>query len=107
MEKTIERQGSRSEAYTEMYPHVIGGICEFHGVMDPLQPATVQYSLCPHFAGLGELRCSYCPETANPEEVVAHADMKIHGHPDNPSKLIVVCDSYDCSQKHISRFKRN
>ncbi len=29
----------------------------------------------------------------------------IHGHPDNPLKLVVVCDSYTCSQKHEKRFK--
>lgn len=101
----IERQGAKAEAYTYMYPRVIGGSCEFHGVMDSRLPATEQYKLCPHFKDLGELRCSYCPETVNPEEVVYRSDLKIHVHPDNPNKVVVVCDSYNCSQKHLERFK--
>lgn len=103
----IERQGQRAEAYTYMYPRVIGGVCEFCGIIDNKQLATEQYKLCQHFKTIGEIRCSYCPENANPEEVVYHAEMKIHVHPDNPNKLVVVCDSYTCSQKHIERFKRS
>ncbi len=65
------------------------------------------YSDISSFKGMGELRCSYCPENANPEEVVYHADLKIHTHPDNPNKVVVVCDSYNCSQAHLKRFQRN
>lgn len=107
MQPTIERQGSRAEATSFMYPRVIGGICEFCGVIDNNLPSETQYQLCPHFKAIGELRCSYCPENVDPTEVIKHADMKIHTHPDNPSKLVVVCDSYNCSQKHIERFKRS
>lgn len=103
----IERQGVRAEPYTYMYPRVIGGQCEFHGVMDNKQPSEVQYQLCPHFKDIGELRCSYCPENVNPVEVINRSELKIHVHPDNPNKLVVVCDSYNCSQKHIERFKRS
>lgn len=105
--RTIERQGQRSEAYTEYYPRVTGGICEFCGVVDNKMPATEQYKLCVHFKDMGELRCSYCPETVNPEEVVYHSTLNIHGHPDNPQKLVVVCDAYNCSRAHEARFKRN
>lgn len=105
--KTIERQGTKSESYTRMYPHVISGICEYCGVMDNTKPSTEQYKLCPHFKEMGELRCSYCPENSNVEEVIYHADLKIHEHPENPNKLVVVCDSYNCSQAHINRFKRS
>src|SRR6185503_3146266 len=104
---TIERQGSKAESYSYMYPHVIGGVCEFCGIIDNLKPSTEQYKLCPHFKTMGELRCSYCPENANPEEVVYHSDLKIHTHPDNPNKVVVVCDSYNCSQAHLKRFQRN
>lgn len=103
----VERQGAKAEAYSHMFPHVIGGVCEFCGVIDNLQPSTEQYKLCPHFKNMGELRCSYCPETANPTEIVYHADLKIHTHPDNPTKVVVVCDSYNCSQAHLKRFQRN
>ncbi len=104
---TIERQGARAEPYTYMYPRVIGGVCEYCGIMDSKQSSTIQYQLCPHFKAIGALRCSYCPENANPEDVVYHAELKVHVHPDNPNKLVVVCDSYNCTQKHIDRFKRS
>jgi len=103
--KTIERQGTVSVPFTHHYPEIRGGTCEWCGVKDPTQPATIQYQLCDHFKGLGELRCSYCDETRNPEDVIYHATLNVHDHPDNPDKLVVVCDSYDCSQKHLARFK--
>lgn len=103
----IERQGSSSEAYTERYPQVRAGVCEFCGILDSNVPGEYQYKLCPHFRGLGELACSYCPETKNPAEVVGHSTLNIAVHPDNPNKLVVWCDSYECSGKHLARFKVN
>lgn len=103
----IERTGTRSEPYTQMFPHIIGGVCEYCGILDNTKPSTEQYKLCPHFKTFGEMRCSYCPENVDPTEVVAHADIKVHGHPDNPNKLVVVCDTYNCSRAHEARFKRS
>lgn len=103
----IERQSQVAAPMTRMYPRVIGGHCEFCGVLNNELPSTEQYKLCPHFQGMGELRCSYCSENINPEEVVYRANLKIHGHPDNPNTVIVVCDSYNCSQAHIKRFNRS
>lgn len=103
---TIERQGNRSEPYTEYWPQVRGGICEFCGVIDGNVESRYQYKLCQHFRGM-ELRCSYCDETKNPDDIVEHSVLNIHGHPDNPDKLVVVCNAYTCSQKHIERFKRS
>lgn len=104
---TIERQGSKSVPYTYMYPRVIAGTCEFCGVMDNTRPSHEQYLLCPHFKNVGELRCSYCPEKDNPTDVINGRALSIHVHPENPGKLVVVCDSYNCSQKHLARFKLN
>lgn len=104
--KVIERQHATTAATSRMYPRVIAGICEFCGVINPALTSQFQYTLCDHFKDIGELRCSYCPATINPEEVTAKADLKIHEHPDNPDKLVVVCDSYTCSQKHLARFER-
>ena len=105
--KTVERQGSRSEPYTRRYPQVRGGICEFCGVLDNKVPSEFQYQLCPHFRGIGELRCSYCDESVDPTQVVIHAVLNIAEHPDDSNKLIVWCNSYECSRKHETRFKRN
>lgn len=101
----VERQGSLSEPYTRRFPQVRGGVCEFCGVMDKNYPSQYQYKLCPHYRGQ-QLRCSYCPENKDPDEVVYHADLNVAEHPDKPNTLIVWCNSYECSRSHEKRFKR-
>lgn len=103
-QKTLERQGDATAAYSVRYPQVRGGICEYCGVMDPNQPSQYQYKLCPHYRGM-QLRCTYCPATKDSDDVIYHADLNIAEHPDNPDKLVVWCNSYDCSKKHLERFK--
>ena len=105
-QKTIERQGDVSAPYSIRYPQVRGGICEYCGVIDPSQPSQYQYKLCPHYRGM-QLRCTYCPQTKDSDDVIYHADMNIAEHPDNPDKLVVWCNSYDCSKKHLERFQVN
>jgi hypothetical protein len=104
---TIERQGSRTEPVTRRYPEVRGGVCEFCGILDHNVPSEFQYKLCPHFRNIGTLRCSYCDETKDSNDVVGHSVLRVAGHPDNPDKLIVWCDSYNCSRAHEARFKVN
>lgn len=106
MNKVIERQGAQAVPVTEMYPRVIAGTCEHCGAIDGRVEEKFQYQLCPHFQGM-ELICSYCPDNVDPVEVIRTSNMKIHGHPDNPEKLVVVCDSLNCSAKHLERFKIN
>ena len=101
---TIERQGSRTVPVTRRWPQVRGGICEFCGVIDKNIRSEDQYKLCPHFREIGQLRCSYCDETKNPDDIIYHGVLNIAAHPDNPDKLIVWCNSYTCSQKHEKRF---
>ncbi len=107
MNKTIERRGSTSVPYTHHYPEVRGGVCEFCGILDPNVESQNQYKLCPHFRGLGQLQCSYCPDFKNPEEVVRSSKLNIHVSPTNPNELVVVCGSFECADKHIKRFKIN
>lgn len=102
-QKMIERQGSKTVPYTAYYPQVRGGICEFCGVLDRNVPSEFQYKLCPHYRGM-QLRCSYCEDSKDPDQVIYHSVLNIHGHPHNPDTLVVVCDSYDCSRKHEARF---
>ena len=103
----LERAGSKSLPYTRMKPRVIGGICEFCGVVNNSYPSEEQYKLCPHFKDIGELRCSYCPDNADPIEILKKADIKVHEHPDRPGTWIAVCDSYNCVKAHENRFVRN
>lgn len=100
----VERQGARTVPVTRMYPQVRGGVCEYCGVIDPNVPSQFQYKLCPHYRGVGQLRCSYCDETKNPDDIAYRSVLNVHGHPDKPNELIVVCDSYTCSEKHLKRF---
>lgn len=104
VQKRVERQGQQSVPFTKYYPQVRGGHCEHCGVIDPNQPSHLQYKLCPHFRGM-ELRCSYCDASKDPEEVNGRAVLNIHDHPTSPGLLVVVCDSYTCSEKHLARFE--
>ena len=102
----LERVGTQSVPFTRMKPYVTGGICDFCGVLDATQKSEVQYQLCPHFKDIGELRCSYCPDNADPTEVIRRSKMKIHEHPDKPGTWIALCDSYNCTLAHEKRFNR-
>ena len=104
---TIERQGQRTEPYTHRMPQIRGGICEWCGVKDPNVPSQFQYQLCDHFRGMGEMKCSYCDESVNPTEVVLRSVLNVAEHPDDPNKLVVWCNSYTCSGKHVARFRVN
>lgn len=102
----IEREGSRSAPMSRRWPRVIGGVCEFCGILDSNVPSQFQYKLCGHFRGM-DIMCSYCPESKNPEDVVYHANMNVAEHPDKPGTLIAWCDSFNCSEAHLKRFQRN
>ena len=101
--RQVERQGVQAVPYTKRYPQVRGGVCEFCGILDKNVPSEFQYKLCSHFRGL-ELRCSYCDEAKDPSDVVGHSTLNIAEHPDNPDKIVVWCNSYTCSEKHLKRF---
>lgn len=103
--KHVERMGSKAEAYVHHYPQVIGGVCEFCGVIDRNKPSTEQYKLCSHYKGL-ELQCSYCDESKNPVDVIYRSTLNITDHPDKAGTMVVVCDAFTCASKHQARFQR-
>lgn len=102
----VERQGDQSEPFVRRFPRILGGICEFCGVIDRNYPSQYQYKLCGHYRGM-DARCTYCPATKDPEDVVYHADMNVAESPTNPGMLIMWCNSYECSRAHIARFQRS
>ena len=102
----VERQGETSSPYSRRFPEVRGGVCEYCGVIDGNYPSEYQYKLCNHYRGM-QLRCTYCPAGKNPDEVIGHSTLMIAEHPDNPRKLVVWCNSFECSRKHLERFKVN
>ena len=103
----IERIGNRSEPYTRRYPQIRAGTCECCGTLDANVPAEEQYKLCPHFRGIGQIMCTYCDATKNPNDVIGHSIRNVAEHPDKAGTLIVWCDSFKCSEKHLERFQRN
>jgi len=103
---TMERQGEKNEPYTRRLPQVRGGVCEYCGTLDPNVPPENQYKLCPHFRGL-TLRCSYCDETKDPEEVVSNSILNVAEHPEKRGTFIAWCGSYECSRAHEKRFRRD
>ena len=105
-QKTVERTGSQSVPFVRQWPEVRVGICEHCGVIDRNVESQFQYKLCEHYRGMN-LRCSYCPDSKDPDEVNGHTVLHIYEHPDNPDKFIICCDSYECSLRHQARFKRN
>jgi len=104
--KVIERQGVKAVPYTRRYPQVRAGICEFCGVLDSNVPSEHQYKLCPHYRGM-DLRCSYCDEAIDPDEVIGKSVMNIADHPTNPDTVVVWCDRYECVKRHRERFTLN
>ena len=102
-EMRVERQGQRGVPVTRRYPQVRGGVCEYCGVIDPHTPSQFQYKLCPHYRGM-QLRCSYCDESKDPDDVIYHANINVAEHPDKPGVLIMWCDSYNCAKAHLERF---
>ncbi len=109
-----ERQGSTSEVYSKRYPDITGGVCDFCGVINNLLPSEVQYlqthdPACTYAqaGGVGMLRCAYCPPNADPVEVIRQRRLTVHDSPSAPGKLLAVCDSLTCSDKHIKRFQLN
>ena len=103
-QKTLERQSGYSSPVTVRYPRVRGGVCEYCGVLDPNTPSQFQYKLCIHYRGM-QLRCTYCPQAKDADDVIYHSLLNIAEHPDNPDKLVVWCNSYECSKKHLERFQ--
>ncbi len=103
-EMEVERVGGYASGTTLEFPKVRGGVCEKCGVLDPNVPSEYQYKLCGHYRGK-QLSCSYCPVSKNVDDVIAHSVIRVLQHPDNPRKLIVHCDSYECLKKHEEKWK--
>lgn len=102
----IERAGDFAEPMVRHFPQVRGGVCEHCGIIDPNVPSQFQYKLCPHYRGQS-LRCSYCPQEKDPDEVIRSTKLEVVEHPDKPGVLIAVCSSYDCEKAHQERFRFN
>ena len=105
---TFERQGAKPGPMVRHFPQVIGGVCEYHGIIDNTKPSTEQYKLCPNdgvHPPYSYIRCSYCDENKDPDDVIYKSTMNIYSHPDKLNVLMAVCDNYTCLEKHRKRFE--
>lgn len=98
-------RGATSAPMSRRFPEVRGGQCEFCGTLDASQPGDMQYKLCPHYRGM-ELKCVYCPQSKDQEEVVRNSTLNVAEHPYRPGELLVWCKSFECSKKHEEAFPR-
>jgi hypothetical protein len=99
-------RGVTSAPVSRVFPQVRGGQCEFCGTIEPQQPGDLQYKLCPHYRGMN-LKCVYCPDHKDQEEVVRNSTLNVREHPYRPGELLVWCGSFECSKKHLEAFKQN
>ncbi len=97
-------RGASSAPMSRRFPQVRGGQCEFCGTLDPYQPGDLQYKLCPHYRGM-DLRCVYCPQSKDQDEVVRNSTLNVAEHPYHPGELLVWCRSFECTKKHEQTFK--
>ena len=97
-------RGVSSSPLSRRFPEVRGGQCEYCGTLDPHQPGDLQYKLCPHYRGM-DLKCVYCPQHKDQEEVVRNSTLNVAEHPYRPGELLVWCKSFECSSKHLEAFK--
>lgn len=67
---------------------------------------------CKHYKGL-PIRCSYCKETFDGgkdnlnkfKDLLATRIVYVMSFEDDPKRLIMYCDSFECKEKHIKRIK--
>ena len=105
-EMQLSPRGASSEPTSRRFPQVRGGTCEHCGTMDSNQPGHYQYKLCPHYRGM-DLKCVYCPQSKDQEEVVRNSVLNVAEDPYNPGSLVVWCGSFECSKRHEQKYKRS
>lgn len=100
----LERGGAVNAQMSRRFPRILGGVCEYCGVIDRNQPGEYQYKLCPHYRGM-DMRCVYCPDHKDPIDVVRQSTLNVAEHPDKQGVMIAWCGAFECRQKHLARFK--
>ena len=99
----ITQPGESSVPVSRRFPDVRGGVCEYCGVIDRNYPGDQQYKLCPHYKGMN-LKCTFCKEGDDHEQVVRMSKMLVMEDPYLPGNLITHCGKYECQRKFEKRF---
>ncbi len=96
----VERKATPLVPSAKRHPDIRAGICEFCGLLDKKVPLDKQYTICPHYNDV-DIFCTYCGKG---EEIIKDRALHIYELDDEPGKLIIVCDDYQCRNKHNQRF---
>lgn len=99
----LSRPGESSELQSRAFPWIYGGVCEACGVVDSNYPGHVQYKFCKHYKGM-EMKCVFCKENADHQDVVRMSSMKVIEDPYNPGALVTLCGSYECTRKFEAKY---
>ena len=95
--------GQTSGPSSLRFPRVLGGQCEICGTLDKNVDGKYQYKLCPHFKDM-KLKCVFCKESADHDEVVRQSQMLVMQDPQFPKQLLTLCGSYECSRKFEAKY---
>jgi hypothetical protein len=52
-----------------------------------------------------EMRCAFCPDHGDHEEVIRNSKLIVREHPYRPGELVTVCGRFECNQKFREAFK--
>lgn len=99
----LTKPGDSNVPVSRQFPNINGGVCEHCGVIDPNYPGDQQYKLCPHYKGMS-MKCVFCPEGKDHDEVVRASKMKVIEDPYLPGNLITLCGSYECTRKFEKKY---
>ena len=95
--------GQTNVPMSRRFPRVLGGQCEVCGTLDRNVDGKYQYKLCPHYKDMN-LKCVFCKESADHDEVVRQSEMLVMEDPQFPNRLLTLCKSYECSRKFESKY---
>lgn len=92
---------------THRHPRVIGGVCEFCGIIDIYQDSEEQYKLCEHYRGM-QLNCSYhnYKNGQSVEDMIKHEILNIADSPEDRNQVVVWCGEFECSRRHKERYDK-
>lgn len=102
-EMRLTPPGSSSAPMSRRFPEIRGGQCEACGTIDPNVPGDQQYKLCPHYKGMS-MKCVFCPDSKDHDEVVRGSKMIVMEDPYNPNNLLTLCGAYECTRKFEKKF---
>lgn len=102
-EMKLSAPGQSNNVQARFFPRILGGVCEACGVIDPNYPGHVQYKHCQHYKNM-EMKCAFCKQTADHQDVVRMSQMLVHEDPYAPGQLTTLCGSYECTKKYEQKY---